>query len=97
MLRYLSLIKITGFVVLPVALLLLPADHFDKGQTICLSVLLAGEQCYGCGLTRGIQHLLHGDIETAASYNKLSFIVLPVLGIYWGWLLNKEVRLFINR
>jgi hypothetical protein len=28
-------------------------------------------------------HLIHFDFETAATYNKLSFIVLPLLAMYW--------------
>lgn len=68
--------------VLPV-LLLLPADFFDRGQSLCLSVLLLGKTCYGCGITRGIQHLLHLDFATAWSYNKMSFLVLPLLLYLW--------------
>lgn len=59
-------------------LLILPTDHFDEGQSICLSVLLADTRCYACGMTRGIQHLIHGDFEGAWSFNKLTFIVFPL-------------------
>lgn len=59
-------------------LLYLPANYFDEGQSICLSVLLLDTQCYGCGMTRGVQHLLHGNFHEAYHFNKLSFIVLPL-------------------
>ncbi len=59
-------------------LLYLPADHFDEGESICISVLLANTECYACGMTRGIQHLIHGDFTRAWEYNKLAFIVLPL-------------------
>lgn len=62
-------------------LLYLPADHFDEGQSICISVVLFDRECYACGMTRGVQHLLHFDFAEAAAFNKLSFIVLP-LGLY---------------
>lgn len=62
-------------------LLYLPADHFDVGQSVCLSVVLFDMECYACGMTRGIQHLLHFDFSEAWQYNKLSFIVLP-LGMF---------------
>lgn len=62
-----------------ITLLILPADYFDSGPPMCLSVLLADVECYGCGMTRGVQHLLHFEIETAGQYNKLSFIVLPLI------------------
>jgi hypothetical protein len=64
-------------------LLILPADYFDKGQSICLSVLLFNEKCYGCGMTRAIQHIIHFDFITAYSYNKASFIVLSFLTFIW--------------
>lgn len=64
----------------PVVLLfVLPADFFDEGQTSCLSVLILGQQCYACGMTRAVQHLIHLDIRAAAELNKLSFVVLPLL------------------
>lgn len=62
-------------------LLYLPADHFDEGQSMCVSVLLFDMECYACGMTRGIQHLLHFDFKEAWAFNKLSFVVLP-LGMF---------------
>lgn len=61
-----------------VVLLILPATYFDTGRAMCLSVILTNKQCYGCGLTRGIQHLIHFDFAGAWQFNKLSFIVLPL-------------------
>lgn len=60
-------------------LLLLPASYFDEGQSMCISVLLFDKQCYACGMTRAVQHLIHFDFNTAASYNKLVFIVVPLI------------------
>ena len=68
-----ALLAIVGII-----LLILPADYFDHGQPMCLSVLLLNKECYGCGMTRGIQHLIHLDFEGAYHFNKLSFIVLPL-------------------
>lgn len=68
--------------ILPV-LILLPADFFDRGQSLCLSVLLFNKTCYGCGITRAIQHLIHLDFAGAWSYNKMSYLVLPVLLYLW--------------
>lgn len=67
----------------PFVLFLLPKDFFNEGQTICLSKSLAGIECYACGLTRGVMHLIHFDWEGAWHFNKLSFIVLPLLFILW--------------
>ncbi len=68
----------------PVILFLLPVDFFDNGKTsICLSKLLANVECYACGLTRGIMHFIHFDFSAAWSYNKLTFIVVPLLIPLW--------------
>ncbi len=61
-----------------IVLMILPADFFDKGQSLCISKLLLNKECYGCGMTRAIQHLLHFDFEIAYNFNKISFIVLPL-------------------
>ena len=62
-----------------VTLLILPSDFFDEGQSMCLSVLLADTECYACGMTRAVQHMIHLDFEAAAEFNKLSFLVVPLI------------------
>ena len=63
----------------PIVLILLPATFFDSGNTICLSVLLLNLECYACGLTKAIQHLIHLEFNEAIKFNKLSIIVFPIL------------------
>jgi len=70
----LALLALIGIV-----LLVLPGSYFDTGKPMCISVLLFNKQCYGCGMTRGIQHLIHFEFEQAYAYNKLSFVVFPLL------------------
>ena len=82
-----------GFIGLPLALIILPADFFDEGQSLCLSVLLFDTTCYGCGITRAIQHLIHLDFAEASYYNKMSFVVLPILIGLWF----KELRMIIKK
>ncbi|MCF8253020.1 MAG: DUF2752 domain-containing protein [Bacteroidia bacterium] len=60
-------------------LFLLPASYFDTGTPMCLSVILFNRNCYGCGMTRGVMHLIHFDFVEAWEFNKLSFIVFPLL------------------
>lgn len=60
-------------------LILLPADYFDTGTPMCLSVILFDINCYGCGMTRGVMHLIHLEFTKAWEFNKLSFIVFPLL------------------
>ena len=72
-------------ILIPIVLLLLPADFFDKGESICLSVFLFDIECYACGLTRAIQHLIHFDFSIGYEYNRLSILVFPFLIVsYYG-------------
>jgi hypothetical protein len=70
--------------VLPIILWVLPASFFDKGQSLCLSVLLLDKTCYGCGMTRAVQHCMHGDFLTGYQFNPLVVIVLPLLIYLWA-------------
>jgi membrane-bound metal-dependent hydrolase YbcI (DUF457 family) len=62
-----------------VILFILPPDYFDHGTPKCVSVILFNVNCYGCGMTRGVMHLIHFDFASAWEFNKLSFIVFPLL------------------
>lgn len=77
------LLYLFGLLVTPIVLVSLPATYFDYGQTKCLSVIFFHQECYGCGMTRAIQHLIHFDIERALQLNKIAFIVLAVLIYLW--------------
>ena len=80
-------------VLIPILLFLLPADFFDTGNSICLSILFFDSECYACGITRAIQHLIHFDFLIAYEYNKLSIIILPLLTFsYYG-----EVKRILNK
>lgn len=74
-----SFFIIGGLIAGAIALLLLPADFFDAGPPTCLSVLLFKQTCYGCGMTRACQHLIHFQFQDAWEFNPLSFLVFPVL------------------
>lgn len=81
--------KLIVYVALPVILLILPADFFDDGPPMCLSVLLLKMECLGCGMTRGIMHLIHLEFNEAAYYNVGSFVVFPILAFFWAkWFLT---------
>ncbi|MCB9234497.1 MAG: DUF2752 domain-containing protein [Bacteroidia bacterium] len=47
---------------------------------------------YSKGLTRGVMHLIHLDFKTAADFNKLSFVVFPIIAILWAGALWKELK-----
>ncbi len=79
----LRIIILAALLVTPVVLLFLPADYFDTGETLCLSKRLLDIECLGCGLTRGIQHLIHFDFGAAWEFNKLTFFIFPLLVYLW--------------
>ena len=64
---------------LGIVLLFLPADYFDEGDSVCLSKSMFNVECYGCGMTRAVMHLIHFNFLEAYQYNKLAFIVVPLL------------------
>jgi len=73
------IIYFTGLFLVPVVLLCLPADFFDYGESICISNVFFDTQCYACGLTRALQHLIHLDFLIAYEFNKLIVIIFPLL------------------
>ena len=56
---------LTILLIIPIILIFLPANFFDEGQSICLSVLLFEKNCYACGMARAIQHLIHFNFDLA--------------------------------
>lgn len=56
---------------------------FDPGKTgffpACPFRTLTGFTCPGCGSTRGLHRLLHGDIVSALEFNPLMVLSLPFL------------------
>ena len=73
--------EILILVIIPIILLIMPSDYFDSGETVCLSVRLFNMECYGCGLTRSIMHLIHFEFSDAYYFNPLGFIVFPIIAI----------------
>ena len=89
-----STITMVILVVLPIIIVLLPENFFDKGESICLSKVFFNQECYACGLTRACKHLIHLNYEQAFAYNMGSFIVLPVFSILWiSWFFQERKRL----
>ncbi len=49
----------------------------------CMFHRLTGWHCPGCGMTRCLYHLLHGDLGKAVGDNILLLVAIPFL-VYWG-------------
>ena len=67
----------------PLILFFLPSDYFDQGQSACLSVVFFDLECYGCGMTRAVMHLIHFEFFKALEFNKLVILVFPLLLLWW--------------
>jgi len=74
---------------MPTGLLLLPVHFFDTGQSLCVSKLVFDVECYGCGLTRAVMHLLHFDFVGAWEFNKLVILAFPMM-VWLFFSLTKE-------
>ena len=92
---YFTIAKLALIVIPPIVLLCLPGDYFDHGGiSLCVSKLLFNQECPACGMTRACQHLIHFQFEEAFSYNMMSFIALPMVGIVWVQWGVKELKIF---
>jgi hypothetical protein len=62
-----------------VGLAIVPTRWVESGPNVCLVRRLFGVECMGCGMTRGVSHLLHGHWQTALAYNRGSVAVTVTL------------------
>lgn len=77
-------LRLIAYFLIPIVLIILPADFFDDGSSKCLSVLLFDLECLGCGMTRASMHFIHLEFTEAISYNLLVLIVFPLLALIWA-------------
>lgn len=78
------LLRLLFWATVPAVLLILPKTAFDDGPPLCPSMLLLGEECPGCGMTRACMYLIHLDFGGAYFYNAASFLVFPLFAILWA-------------
>ena len=77
-------------VILPLFMLIVPLSSLESYPSLCLFKNIAGIDCIGCGMTRAVSSLLHGDAEKAYRYNRLVVIVFPLLLYSWMTFISKE-------
>lgn len=99
--KYLKWAALAIWLALPVFLLLMPADWFDHGTSICPSQLLLNRDCPGCGLTRAVQHTIHFEFAAAFQFNKLIVVIFPLLVMVYlhvlGRLINRPMFTFLRK
>lgn len=84
----------TGLVVMAVLLLELPPSSYSFYPPCPIRSLLH-IQCPGCGTTRAMAALLHGDLAEALRLNALSVCAVPLSALYAGycWVRGSVLRL----
>lgn len=63
-------------------------DPSEPGHyPLCPFRALTGYDCPGCGATRGLHDLMHGDVVGALDHNVLLLVAIPAALLAWvGWL-----------
>ena len=87
-LKYQKVLRIL-LIVGPLILIMLPSSYFDKGETMCLSIKIFDQPCFGCGITRSIMKVIHLKFEEAWRLNKIAFIITPIGILFWIRLIFK--------
>lgn len=52
----------------------------------CVFHAFTGLYCVGCGMTRSLHALVHGDLPAALAMNPLTVVLVAALPLLWMWL-----------
>jgi len=65
--------------------------HIPGSTFVCPLWATTGMYCPGCGGTRAVYDLAHGDVVGALSMNPLFTLAVPLLGVLWvRWVLRGQ-------
>lgn len=85
-----SALRIAALAAVPVLLGSIPMSLFERMPKVCV-LRRIGMPCWGCGMTRAVASASRGDLGAAWRYNKLSVIVVPILGSLWWRRITREI------
>jgi hypothetical protein len=88
-LRLQALVVALGIPALFLTLSLISVDQLEGMPVLCFWKRLTGAPCPGCGTTRALCSVAHGEWAQAARYNRGVYIVIPVMA--WIWLAQLRV------
>jgi hypothetical protein len=80
--------RVATLLAIPAALMVVPTRVIEAGPRLCLSQLILRRTCPGCGVTRAVSCVMHGELRRAYEYNPRVVAVFPLL--VWLWL--SEIR-----
>lgn len=58
----------------------------------CIINLITGYKCPGCGISRMCMALMRLDVNSAYNYNKVLFLLLPILLAVFSYQLYRYIR-----
>jgi hypothetical protein len=93
--RFTIMWKLGVYAVVPLALIALPTSFFESAASLCLFKNLFGVEGPGCGITRAVSAVLHGDLWGALEFNKSVVVVFPLLCYVWGGAVRDELKRFV--
>ncbi len=73
-------IVLSGFAVIGIAVSFIFEANTIQGLNLCWFKALTDLPCPGCGLTRGVCSISHGDLAGAFAYNPFVYVIYP--GLY---------------
>jgi hypothetical protein len=77
-------------------LVLAPTSFFESGHSLCVIKYIFGIECPGCGMSRAISCIFHGNFHGALQYNKLIVLVFPLLCYVFITSVRKEFKQIIK-
>lgn len=85
-----SALRIAALAAVPAVLGSIPLSLFERMPKVCV-LRRMGIPCWGCGMTRAVASASRGDLGAAWRYNKLSIVVVPILGFLWWRRISREI------
>lgn len=77
------LLRALFLALIPVAGIVIPTEFLEGLPALCLFRLTLGVECPGCGMTRAISAVLHGELARAFAFNRGIVVVFPLLALAW--------------
>lgn len=83
--------RLVLYFTVPVGLTLVPASLLEAVHPVCIFRNIFNTDCPGCGMTRAVLSVMHGDLTSALRYNRLVVLVFPLLGYVYVQAIRAEV------